>query len=212
MRLTVGPIAELTLAARGRARRLSDLTIGIGPPVTPEKRRLLSYVTIEGANLWSQYSRSFYFSAALGARDSAGVRIVKTPATSPDQALDWAVYAVHPKLAGKKGPWTNLQVPDWQKKGDLLKTVRSVGPGIWPSVDKALSYPTRVLSDLPTMRNFYAHKAERAARSARALGRHYGITGVASPHDLLCSLPKLRSDVLVNEWLADLTAILNLMP
>jgi len=62
------------------------------------------------------------------------------------------------------------------------------------------------------MRNFYAHKAERSATSARRLAAHYGITGVLSPHELLCSPPTPRSDILINEWLADLLAILNLMP
>lgn len=192
--------------------RLSTLTTGVALPLTPESRRLLSFVIVEAANLWAQYSRSFYYSIALGARDAGGRRLLVTPAPSFDVATDLAVHTLHPKLAGQTRSWKSYEMPDWQNKGHLSRLVRTLAPAVWPDVDRAVSYPTRVLSDLPTMRNFYAHKAERAARSARNLRSHYGITTTLSPHELLCTPPTPASDVLVNEWLLDLAAILNLMP
>jgi len=212
MRPTVGPISSVTVIARGRLERLRALASRLVPPLAPEDRRLLSYVTIEAANLWAQYSRVFYFSMALGARDATGRRVVALPANDVESALDLAVYALRPNLAGTKRVWTKGELPDWQNKGHLARLVEIVGPVLWPEVDRAVSYSTRVLSDLPTMRNFYAHKAERAAKSARDLRRHYGITGAVSPHELLCSRPAFGADLLINEWLADLSAILSLMP
>jgi hypothetical protein len=172
---------------------------------------MISYVTIEAANLWAQYSLCLFLSAALGARDASGSRVVTTPAPDWSHAIDLAVHAVHPKLRGTRRPWTRLEQPDWQNKGHLAAAIQYIEAAIWPDVDAAVSYPSRVLADLPTMRNFYAHKSKRAASSASALGPHYGVTRPMSPHDLLCTSPPGRG-ILLNEWLADLAAILSLMP
>jgi hypothetical protein len=212
LRLTVGRISGLTETAEARLERLQDLSAGLRQPVGPEDRRLLAYVTIEAANLWAQYSLCLFLSAALGARDSSGRRAVATPTLDVSHAIDLAVHAIHPKLRGISRPWSRMEQPDFQNKGVLAKALQYVGATIYPEVDAAVSYPTRVLADLPTMRNFYAHKAERAARTAAALGPRYGVTRPLSPHELLCTQPPGRGDVLLNEWLADLAAIFSLMP
>lgn len=212
MRPTTGPINQLTQSAETRLARLRDLCDGLALPTTPPDRRLISYTVIEAANLWAAYSRCFFISAALGARDRTGQRIVAATAHSPSDAEDLAVHALHPKLRGKNGPWSRRDQPDWQNKGHLLRALDYVGATVYAPVDQALSYPTRVLADLPTMRNFYAHKAERAADPARKLGRHYGITRRVSPPELLCTVPKSGGDALLNEWLDDLSAIIGLMP
>jgi hypothetical protein len=192
--------------------RLRDLCVGLRFPLTPEKRRMISYVVIEAANLWAQYSRCVFLSAALGARDGGGQQIVLTRAPTRQRAEDLAVHALHSKLRTKTGPWLRYQQPDWQSRSHLLKALDYVGASIYGDVDRAVSYPTRVLTDLPTMRNFYAHKGERAADAARRLGPRYGITRSTSPHELLCTPPRGGGDVLLNEWLSDLSAIVGLMP
>jgi hypothetical protein len=213
LRPTVGPISGLTRTAERRLVRLQDLTAGLSQPLTPEICRLISYVTIEAANLWAQYSRCLFVSAALGARDATGQRIVAAPAPDVSHAIDQAVYAIYPHLRGVRRDWRRHEQPDWQNKGHLSAAVQYIGAAIWPDVDTALSYPTRVLTDLPTMRNFYAHKAERASVRAEALGPRYGVTRLGiSPHELLCTPPVGSTDVLLNEWLADLAAIFGLMP
>ena len=212
MRPTVGRISRLTGVAQARLERLQTLSAGIRQPVTPEQRRLLSYVTIEAANLWAQYSLCLFLSAALGAHDSAGNCVVASPASDVSHSIDLAVYAMNPKLAGTRRTWKRHEQPDFQNKSVLARAMKYIGATIYPDVDAAVSYPTRVLVDLPTMRNFYAHKAERAATKAAALGPRYGITRPMSPHELLCTPPPGRADVLLNEWLADLAAILSLMP
>lgn len=208
----MGRVSGLTETAQARLQRLRDLSAGVARPQTPTDRRILSYVTIEAANLWAQYSFCLFLSAAMGARDSSGNRVVANPAPNISRAIDLAVFAIHPKLRGVTRPWTRLEQPDFQNKGVLAKALQYIGATIYPDVDAAVSYPTRVLADLPTVRNFYAHKAELAAKKAAALGPRYGITRPMSPHELLCTLPPGRGDLLLNEWLADLAAIFSLMP
>jgi hypothetical protein len=212
VRPTRGRISDLTETAQARLDRLQDLSAGLRQPFTPGDRRLLSYVTIEAASLWAQYSTCLFLSAALGARDASGKRVVRSPTHDTKQAIDLAVYAVHPRLRGITRPWKPYELPDFQNKGHLMMALAYIGATIYAEVDAAVSYKTRVLADLPTMRNFYAHKAELAARKAAALGPHYGLTRPMSPHDLLCTPPLEGGGLLLNEWLADLAAILSLMP
>ncbi len=173
---------------------------------------MLSFLAIETANMWAQYSLCLYLSAAFGARDSYGRRAVANPSSTTAAAIDLSVYAMRPKLRGHKRQWTRQELPDFQNKGHLTKCLNYIGASFSPTVDAAVSYKSRVLSDLPTMRNFYAHKSRSAAVSASLLGRNYGITRSLSPHDLLCTVPPAGGDILLREWLADLTAILRRMP
>jgi len=212
VRPTVGQISTLTQAAQARLERLQTLSYALRSPLAPQDHRILSYVIIESANLWAQYSQCLFLSSALGALDRTGTRIVTTPVMNPSQAIDLAVHAVRPQLRGIQRPWKSHELPDFQNKGHLAQTLSYIGASIYEDVDRAVSYPTRVLLDLPTMRNFYAHKAERAARKASALGSHYGLNRPMSPPLLLCTPPAGRVDILVVEWLADLAAILSLMP
>ncbi|HEX2765413.1 MAG TPA: hypothetical protein VHR55_02035 [Candidatus Limnocylindria bacterium] len=212
MRPTTGQVGRLTRQAQRRLNRLNSLAAPLSLPITPELRRQLSYVVIESANLWEQYSVCLYLSSALGARDPHGTRITSSPAPDPTHAIDLAVWAVHPELTGQHRQWDRLEQPDLKNKGVLAKALDSIDATIFDDVDRALSYPTRVLADLPRMRNFYAHKSERASRSAMAIGNHYGITRQLTPHELLLTRPPGPKRALLMEWLADLSAVFGLMP
>lgn len=212
VRPTTGDIAVLTDAAERRLDRLSAHARQITPPVTPDDRRLIAYIVIEAANLWASYGRCLFLSCALGATDSNGRQIVPAPAATLDDALTLAVHAVHPNLRGTQ-QWKYNLLPDFQNKGELGKAIRYIQAVVLPDVDLALGYQSRVLADLPTMRNYFAHKAERAASSARGLAPRYGLSRSLAPEDLLCSVPRTTmGDILLREWLADLNAILGLMP
>ncbi len=213
MRPTNGHIGDLTATATSRVQRLNNLAAGLGNHVGASDRRLISYIVIEAANLWAQYSRSLFLSCAFGARDASGQPVVATPCPSEHDALTVAVHAVVPKLRGTNNPWNDRLLPDFQNKGKLSRTIDYLGASVSKDVDAALSVQSRVLADLPTMRNFFAHKGERGVISARALAPRYGLSAHLAPEQLLCAVPPAGSgDVLLREWLADLNGILSLMP
>ena len=65
---------------------------------------------------------------------------------------------------------------------------------------------------MATMRNFFAHKAERAATKARGLRRNYkGLKLVTlSPAELLCSYEYGRPQTVVCDWMDDLGSVISL--
>jgi len=209
---TTGAINDLTRTAQERLGRLIWLAAPLALPLSPKDRRLISYVVIEAANLWAQYSQCLFLSCALGAKDVSGQRIVVNRAPTMNDALTLAVHATKPKMRGTYRQWQRRDLPDFQQKSELGKTVRYVRASVAADVDLALGYQSRVLEDLPTMRNFFAHKAELAATKARNLAPRYGLSRALSPETLLCTPPRGGADVVLREWIADLNAILTLMP
>ncbi len=88
----------------------------------------------------------------------------------------------------------------------------NLGSSNLPDVYRALGFQTRALRDMATMRNFFAHKAERAATKARGLRRNYkGLKLVTlSPAELLCSYEYGRPQTVVCDWMDDLGSVISL--
>jgi hypothetical protein len=78
------------------------------------------------------------------------------------------------------------------------------------AVNRALGFQTRALTDLPTMRNFFAHKGDTAAKKARELRFRYGITRVVAPPELLCQAAPGRPQPIICDWLDDLHTVIDL--
>lgn len=213
MRATGGSIVDLTEAAEKRALRLRLLLNGLTPPVTSEKQRLLSYVVIEGANLWAQFCRSFYLSTALRAKDSSNqpIRLGVSP-TDMEHAITLAVHACKPHLQNRQGPFDVKDEPDWQNTGHWRRAIDNLQASNAGDVYRALGFQTRALRDLPVMRNFFAHKAALAAGKARALRSNYrGLPSrTLSPAEILCSFERGRPQPVVCDWMDDLHTVISL--
>jgi hypothetical protein len=172
--------------------RLRDLVTEHTPPRpdlwSAEDQRAVSYVVIEAANLWEGYCRSFYLSTALRARDSSGQRVTLTyhrRITSVEEALTIAVHEMDPRTRTRHGPWTPGEEPDWPNTGHMRRVVRLLGASNLPKLDRALGLLPSALNDIRTVRNYFAHKAERSATSVGNLPRNYGITRRVHPVEFL---------------------------
>jgi hypothetical protein len=58
------------------------------------------------------------------------------------------------------------------------------------------------------MRNYFAHKGFRTARSARGLAKEYGVAGAPHPMMLLYMVPPSLSQPVLLQWLDDLYRII----
>src|SRR5207253_434977 len=103
-------------------RRLLTLKEGVPQPgqridqVDIDRR--VAFATIEAANVWNFFCRSFYLSCAFGARDGAGVRVVGGQRFRTTQdALWFAIQQVNPTARSLPGPVTPYREPDWHQTG-----------------------------------------------------------------------------------------------
>jgi hypothetical protein len=171
---------------------------------------MLGYVVIEAGTLWLEYSKSYFFCSALRAADQHGARITHQEVfRNREEALGFAVRVARPDVR-QTSNFSFRQHPDWRSPGvirKLLRTMRASSVGAW---ELGMGVQSRVTADLPTMRNFFAHKNREASDRARALRRHYGLTQNLSPWELLSAVPPQSQQPLVREWLDDLSAMIRL--
>jgi hypothetical protein len=206
-----GRLDRLQRTAQRHVLRLRGLATGVSTPATGGAERLVSYVVIETANLWSEYSRAYYLSTAFRARDGHGVRIQLQVGgiRTEEDALTQAILCVKPGLPKRHGPWTPQDEPPWHDRGVLNKIVVNLGASNSRSVSAAAGYGTPATQDLQTVRNYFAHKSQGTAAKMRRLARRYKHPGVRPATLMLSVEPGKRQPVLI-EWLDDLYAVIGL--
>jgi hypothetical protein len=171
----------------------------------------VGHVTLELVNLWSNFVRAYYLSCALNARVGRRQRIRTTRTfTSTDDALRAAVLRFKPAAARlPSGGWSRRDEPDWKNTGILLTLASEGGWSNESTVAAALSIKgIRSIFDLPTFRNFYAHRNRETLEAARLLGARYGIPQYRRLSEILLSVPVAGRDLLLIEWIGELDIII----
>jgi hypothetical protein len=190
----VRPSLRLDTLAGTAARRalsLRQLVVDRAPVVggwSSADQRAISYAVIEGANLWEGYSRAFYLSSALGAREPGGERVqIKPtiPIASVNDALTVAVHRVAPDLRNRTGPWRPQEEPNWG--GQLAVCFAELGASNFPKLERAVGLEPDALNHMRALRNFFAHKGYGPAKKTKALTKKYGLRGEPHPVDFLLS-------------------------
>lgn len=198
------------------SRRVSRLKVLVADRTSfddPEIDRRTAFVAIESMNLWSSYCRFFYLSAALGAKDSGGTRIVSSAGRfrSQDDALTFVIHRVRPNLKSKSAPWSWFDEPKWGDPTEFGRAVGELGPSNLGAVQAAISLQTDVFLHLPKFRNFYAHRAAVTARKVRGVARDYLMSPTLHPTWILNGYAPSRPQTILCDWLDDLKTVIELM-
>ena len=205
---------KLLRTGRKRLRRLrGHATWALdGRRSSSERDRRLSYVVIESQNLWANFVRAYLLSCLTSPRwRNGGVITLGNAAVQlPGDVLHLGARAARGPHAA--APTSRREEPRWWETGVFLKTCQDMQCSHFPDVQAALSAQTRALYDMPTFRNFYAHRndetAERAVRLAR---RQYLIAGVRHPTAALATPALNRPQALVLDWLDEIGVLMELL-
>jgi hypothetical protein len=194
---------------RLKAIAQSCIPLGLGNPPTD---RVLSFVVIEAQNLWGNFVRSYLLSLLSRPRRQDGTRVVLGNTlirTSSDLIFLATQVAKGPHATL---PTTRREEPAWHDVNVLIKTCTALRPSHLNDIHAALSITAGVLSDLPTFRNFYAHRNEESAHKAIQLAqRQYLILGTNHPTEALSLPAHNRPQALVFDWLDELLVIVQLL-
>lgn len=206
-------LRRLQRSAHGRLRRLRYVAVHCSSGgATPKDRELgVTYCVVELYNLWYSFSRCFFLSAAFGARDGAGVRVVihaGAPPSTVEQALTYAIRT-RPSYRKRKPPWRWQDEPSWVKPTVLLDTLRAIGASNTATVSAGLSASGGVFDDLPPFRHFFAHRGRDTAETLRPLIRAQTISPALRPTAALLTpatvLGVVRPQPWLLDWIDDLT-------
>lgn len=211
------PVSELSKLAKVltyRTRRLEAIARKIAQADNRDCAAVLTFLTVEALMTWANYCRSYYLSCTvLKARQIAGCRVSHARGAITDErsGLLEAIRELKPTALPHIGTGARIETkyePTWHEKKTLLTLSRQMSFSNNSDIVSALSYPTSFMDDLPTVRNFFAHRCHGTARKVEGLAaKEYGIAQLHHPADLINKTLSGRAEPLIIEWLLDMRQI-----
>jgi hypothetical protein len=172
--------------------------------------RTLAFVTIEALTAWSGFAREFYLSCAFLRPKTMGGQHVSHHNTA---IVNERLALLHSIAVLKGRTLTAARIaprdePVWHEKRALASLSKSLVFSNEQSVITGLSYQTTFFDELPTVRNFYAHRSYGTAEKVfRIATKRYAAVTVRHPNDLVNSVFAGRVQTLIQEWLGDMRQI-----
>jgi hypothetical protein len=208
----VAYLPKLQRQAARRLARLAELVDSASMLDGHDLDRRIGFATIEAANTWDGFCRSFYLSCALGTHGRVGNKITgKIAFQDENAALMYAISVVGGVTLASSATPTARDEPDWHQVGVFGKIMRRLDPPNLSQVTAALSVGTTVFSYLQTFRNFYAHRSKSTAEKTARAAPRLRVSGALHPTQMLVSSPAGTSDTILRDWLTDLTLAIELM-
>lgn len=203
---------SLERAANGKFARLGALLYrAVGLPPDRVRENLIAYITIEALSTWATFSRAYYVSCLYSTRLARGSRVKVTPPFAGRSELEALRWAVNRSRKRKLTTWTARDEPAWHSTSKLLDLCTDLNCSHIADVQAALSSPTRVFVDLPTYRNFFAHRNASTLRDAMSIGPTLGVPGTLRPAEALVYRPPTAPRGTLDQWLVDLQDVVTAM-
>jgi hypothetical protein len=206
----VRQLSKLKTAATRRDNRLKNLVDSLSLPVNTEIDRIVAFATIEALNLWGSFLRAYYISCFLGATMPQGGR-VNIAVAGPRTTINALTFAMQTIKGKPKPPKNRRDEPSWYDQNNLLRLLTNCAASNLPKVQVALSYSTSAFSELPAMRNFFAHRNDETAQKTKDVARRLGLSVALRPSEILCSKAPGRPQNILADWLDDLSAVIDLL-
>ena len=204
-------LGELSRRSRSRLRTLVGLASDLGSVPFRVADQRVSFICVEALTTWAEFNRSYVLAAVRRARTTSGtlVQTALPPGTRPDAVMRYVISGLNRKPP--RGRVTRRDEPIWHSRAELLKVGGIVSLSNLPQLRAALALPSAVIDDLPTARNFYAHRnAETATKVKRLLGR-YVMPTQAHPTESLRRSVLGRPVSVLEEWIEELEGVVSAM-
>lgn len=175
----------------------------------------IAHVVLNVQGAWSAFARSYFLSCVLAPRRRTKGRVTlggPSVARSFNDAIGVVMGRQKPKvkpLAG--GVWERRSEPAWHEPNVLRKGCLDLGCSHMVDVENALALQTGVFQHLPTFRNFFAHRCEETAASAKNIAPQYSIPSSLHPCEILTRSPFGRPFPLLVDWIDDLIVVIEFL-
>jgi hypothetical protein len=211
------------IAAHAEARLESLYNLADSLPQAPDAThdRAVAFCVIETLNTWAGFARSFYLSCVFRARRASGTRVTlgkETHIRRPEQAIAFAVLTIRGTgyVKGRKGAWRWSDEPKWYDPAVITRISPRLALSNHSQIQKAFGVPTAAFSEMPVLRNFYAHRNEDTANRVRGLiaasYAGYGFSHRTNPSELLCARLPGRPQNLLADHISDIRSVVALLP
>ena len=206
---------DLDKVVRAALKQLLGIEARLATPGLAAKaaERNVALCLLDAQSTWSLFVRSFFISCFIGAKRGGGSRVTITapgPRT-PTDAIRWAAVTNDPRLAHRAriGP---LDEPRWHLGNTLLRLAQSGGFSNEPQIQIAFSVPGPAFDDLPKVRNFYAHRSQHTAKTAKTLLKKYGLPATLRAGEIAGHPHVTRPGSIAEYWVAQIISTVRLLP
>ncbi len=168
--------------------------------------RITAYCTIELANGWAQFMRSYYLSCVSSARRRSGA-LVKHKGVFPTGHPDALLHAA--TLTGKKvrGKYpVRGEEPDWSQPGVIMSLAKKLSFSNVPEIGMAFG-SSKSLSDLTICRNYFAHRGENTAAKIEDLSRRMSLPIERKAAGLINNVLPGTARTVFEDWSATISAV-----
>ncbi len=170
---------------------------------------LASFLAAETANVWAEFTRSYFSFALATAVSVTGQRIrTRFPSGTP---IAVALAQIPQVLRHQTPTPMRRDEPVWHSRREFLKTITLAGLTNRAQIVAALSLPSRVIEHLPTVRNFYAHRNDETVAKVRGIALRYALPTIHHPTDFMRARISGRPATIFEEWIAELDAVVAAM-
>ena len=159
--------------------------------------RKVAYAVIELQNTWSEFCRALFLTYALRGIAPDGVRVTHGIASVVSKTD--ALTEARSFSGGRR--------PIWHQATTLTRLSEHFCFSNVADITAGLSVQTRLFSDLPPVRNFYAHKSHRTKGIACSLASHYGVPIPSHPTELVVAVATGRTQSIGEDWVSDVREI-----
>lgn len=216
---TMRAVSELHKLARVLTRRigkLQSLATRVRYKNALDCNVETSYIVIETLTTWANFCRTYYLSCALlRAWQISGNRVSHNawPIADERSALVEAIRILKPNVFRRITNSNRIRInprdePVWHDKRTLVRISGQMDFSNNNQILSAFSYPTSFMDELPTIRNFFAHRNSDTAKKVESLARQqYGVSRLGHPSEFVNGVLTGRRESLMIEWLIDIRAI-----
>jgi hypothetical protein len=202
-------LLKLQKVAIKRLNYFEQLLLTIGSNNSFRQNEIvLEYITIELLNTWVNFSRSFYLSCTIFPKSVSGNRITTTILLhSFNDAIGVAISQTNRNHSpNSQGIWRRKDEPTWHDPNFMIKVCRHIGCSNIAEIESGLSGGQTVFINLPTFRNFFAHRNQQTELAAKTVAlQKYGISAPQLKISEILLLPPLsETQPLINIWIVEM--------
>jgi hypothetical protein len=179
---------DLSEAFVSRISRLESLFAGrpFGSAGASEADRLVAYCTLELANAWVQFVRSYYLSCATNAKQRNGLRVKHSASFKDYNDALLQSSRIMGKYVRGAAP-TPSEEPDWSSPPTIIRLAQSLRFSNQGEIVTAFGITKSIFQPMLTCRNFYAHRCKMTADKIENLSRTLAVPLQRRATSLLCS-------------------------
>ena len=202
-------LRKLQRQANSRLLKLRSGVVSVGPATASENDEKLAFVVVESMNIWASFVRSYYLSWFIPAKTITGKQI--TSVQKFTSFVDAIVFAIRRlRRPSYRGTPARRDEPPWHEPRTLLTLAADLRVSNLGQIQAAFSINASFVENLPTVRNFYAHRNQETFQRVQRRGTLLGL-GLLRPCELLSTPLPRRPQNILTDWLDEIRITIELL-